>query len=99
MPRNAAVKGGRKHERSRPTRLCVCNNRRMHSTDIGERVTRTEDPQLLRGQGRYPDDLNESGQAYAAIVRSPYAHGVLKGIASDAAMAMPGVLAIYTADD
>src|SRR5204862_4104940 len=71
----------------------------MHSTDIGERVTRTEDPQLLRGQGRYTDDLNEPGQGYAAIVRSPYAHGVLKGINVDAAKRMPGVLAIYTAAD
>jgi carbon-monoxide dehydrogenase large subunit len=66
---------------------------------IGERVTRTEDPTLLRGQGRYTDDLNEPGQAYAYIVRSPYAHGVIKGISSEAAKAMPGVLAIYTAAD
>jgi carbon-monoxide dehydrogenase large subunit len=43
---------------------------------IGERVTRTEDPTLLRGEGRYTDDLNEPRQAYAHMVRSPYAHGV-----------------------
>ncbi|MCD6043974.1 MAG: carbon monoxide dehydrogenase, partial [Burkholderiales bacterium] len=47
---------------------------------IGQPVRRTEDPTLLRGEGRYTDDLNEPGQAYAYIVRSPYAHGLLKGI-------------------
>ena len=47
---------------------------------IGEPVRRTEDPTLLRGQGRYTDDINEPGQAYAYIVRSQYAHGVLKRI-------------------
>src|SRR5918994_1170667 len=66
---------------------------------IGESVQRKEDPVLLRGEGRYTDDLNDPGQAYAYIVRSPYAHGVLKGINTEAAKQMPGVLAIYTAAD
>ncbi len=68
-------------------------------TRIGERVERLEDPVLLRGEGRYTDDLNEPGQAYAYIVRSTHAHGLLKGIDSEAAKQMPGVLAIYTAAD
>ena len=66
---------------------------------IGKPVRRIEDPTLLRGQGRYTDDLNEPGQAYAYVVRSQYAHGVLKGISAEAAKAMPGVLAVYTAKD
>ena len=66
---------------------------------IGESVTRTEDPTLLRGQGRYTDDLNESGQAYAYIVRSTHAHGLLKKIDLETAKGMPGVLAVYTAAD
>jgi carbon-monoxide dehydrogenase large subunit len=66
---------------------------------IGEPVRRTEDPTLLRGQGRYTDDVNEPGQAYAYIVRSQYAHGVLKGISAEQARRMPGVLAVYTAGD
>src|SRR3954470_20904856 len=70
----------------------------MH-TGIGERVPRAEDPLLLRGEGRYTDDLNEPGQAYAHMVRSQYAHGVLKKIDSEKARRMPGVLAIYTAGD
>ena len=66
---------------------------------IGQPVRRTEDPTLLRGEGRYTDDLNEPGQAYAYIVRSPYAHGLIKSISFETAKSMPGVLAIYTAAD
>src|SRR5580765_1676492 len=66
---------------------------------IGQPVQRTEDPVLLRGEGRYTDDLNEPGQAYAWMVRSPHAHGVIKEIKTGAAKAMPGVLAIYVAED
>src|SRR5689334_25368701 len=64
---------------------------------VGQPVRRTEDPTLLRGEGRYTDDLNEPGQAYAFIVRSPYAHGLLKVSNTEAAKQMPGVLAVYTA--
>jgi len=66
---------------------------------VGQPVRRTEDPVLLRGEGRYTDDLNEPGQAYACIVRSQHAHGVLRAVRSEAAEAMPGVLAVYTAED
>src|SRR3989454_9288078 len=69
----------------------------MHG--IGEPVRRTEDPTLLRGEGRYTDDLNELGQAYAHMVRSPHAHGVLREVNAEAARKMPGVLAVYTAAD
>ncbi|MSQ62286.1 MAG: xanthine dehydrogenase family protein molybdopterin-binding subunit [Betaproteobacteria bacterium] len=64
---------------------------------VGQPVPRTEDPVLLRGEGRYTDDLNEPGQAYAWIVRSAHAHGLLKNIDAGRAKGMPGVLAIYTA--
>ena len=66
---------------------------------IGEPVQRTEDPSLLRGEGRYTDDLNEPGQAYAWMVRSAHAHGVLRKVDAEKAKGMPGVLAIYTAAD
>jgi carbon-monoxide dehydrogenase large subunit len=71
----------------------------MTSTGIGASVPRTEDATLLSGKGRYTDDVNEPGQAYAHIVRSQHAHGVLKGISFETAKKMPGVLAIYTAAD
>jgi aerobic carbon-monoxide dehydrogenase large subunit len=66
---------------------------------VGQPVPRTEDPTLLRGEGRYTDDMNEPGQAYAYIVRSQYAHGFLKQINTEKAMGMPGVLAVYTGKD
>ena len=66
---------------------------------IGQPVPRTEDPKLLRGQGRYADDVTLPGQAYACIVRSPYAHGTLRGLDIEAARAKPGVLGIWTGKD
>ncbi len=66
---------------------------------IGQPVPRAEDPVLLRGEGRYADDANLEHQAYAAMVRSHLAHGVIRGIDTTAARAMPGVLAVYTAAD
>jgi aerobic carbon-monoxide dehydrogenase large subunit len=66
---------------------------------IGQPVPRAEDPVLLRGDGHYADDVNLPGQAYAVMVRSPIAHGVIRGIDTRAARAMPGVLAILTAAD
>ena len=66
---------------------------------IGEPVKRKEDSQLLRGQGRYTDDINLPNQAYAYILRSTIAHGRIKSIDIEAAKAMPGVLAIYTGAD
>jgi aerobic carbon-monoxide dehydrogenase large subunit len=66
---------------------------------IGQPVPRTEDPILVQGQGRYTDDINLAGQVYAVVVRSTYAHGVIRGIDASAASAMPGVLGVYTAAD
>jgi carbon-monoxide dehydrogenase large subunit len=60
---------------------------------IGQPVPRSEDPVLLRGKGIYSDDWNLPGQAYCWIVRSPYAHGIIRGIDTEAARAVPGVLA------
>src|SRR6267142_971355 len=66
---------------------------------IGQPVPRSEDPVLLRGEGHYADDVSLPGQAYAVMVRSGYAHGIIRGIDAAAARAMPGVLGVYTAAD
>ncbi|MBN8956829.1 MAG: xanthine dehydrogenase family protein molybdopterin-binding subunit, partial [Rhizobiales bacterium] len=66
---------------------------------VGQPVPRSEDPRLVQGQGRYTDDLNVEGQVYAVMVRSTHAHGVIRGIDTDAAKAMPGVLGVYTGAD
>src|SRR5947208_5633805 len=66
---------------------------------IGQRVPRSEDPVLVSGKGRFTDDVNLAGQVYAAIVRSHYAHGVIRSIDTAAARGMPGVLGVYTAGE
>src|SRR3954469_11032243 len=66
---------------------------------IGEPVKRKEDATLLRGQGRYTDDINLPNQVYAYILRSTIAHGRIKSINTEAARKMKGVLAVYTGED
>ena len=60
---------------------------------VGQSVPRTEDPYLLRGEGRFTDDINLAGQAHAYVLRSPQAHGIIRSLDVTAAAAMPGVLA------
>jgi aerobic carbon-monoxide dehydrogenase large subunit len=64
---------------------------------VGQPVSRKEDPVLLRGRGRYTDDLNLPGQLHGVMVRSRIAHGTLRSVDADAARDMPGVHLIVTA--
>src|ERR1700728_4905582 len=66
---------------------------------IGQAVSRFEDPRLLRGGGRFIDDVNIPGQAYAVLLRSPHAHARLARLDTAAAKALPGVIGIYTQAD
>lgn len=66
---------------------------------LGQSVPRSEDPRLLRGGGRYADDRNLPGQAYGYVLRSPHAHAAINGIDTAAAMAAPGVVAVFTGAD
>ena len=66
---------------------------------IGQPVTRKEDPILVSGHGRYTDDINLANQAYAVMVRSSQPHGIIRAIDTEAAKAMPGVLAVITGAD
>ena len=66
---------------------------------FGEKVKRVEDPALLRGEARYLDDINLDGMLHAAFVRAPVAHGRITEIDRRAALALDGVVAIYTLDD
>src|SRR6476659_6199362 len=66
---------------------------------VGQPVRRKEDDTLVRGQGKYTDDFNQPGQAYAWMVRSTHAHGILRGIDTSAARTMPGVLGVWTGAD
>jgi len=62
---------------------------------VGQPVPRNEDPYLVRGRGRYTDDLNLPDQAYAVMVRSRQAHGIIRFINLSPALGMPGVLGAY----
>ncbi|MCG8545061.1 MAG: xanthine dehydrogenase family protein molybdopterin-binding subunit, partial [Alphaproteobacteria bacterium] len=66
---------------------------------FGRRVKRVEDPALLRGEGRFADDIHYPGMLHAHFVRSPYAHARIAGIDAAAARAMSGVHAIYALQD
>ena len=61
---------------------------------IGRAVPRVEDERLLRGQGRYLDDLHLEGAAEAAFLRSAHAHARVVSLDTTAAQAHPGVLAV-----
>ncbi len=61
---------------------------------MGHSMKRKEDPRFIRGQGRYVDDIVLPGMLYMDIVRSPYAHAKIKKINTEAALKIPGVLAV-----
>nr|WP_297461991.1 molybdopterin cofactor-binding domain-containing protein [uncultured Halomonas sp.] len=70
------------------------------SGHIGKRQARVEDDALLRGQGRYGDDLaTPPGTLHAAVLRSPHAHARLTSLDVSRALAMPGVHGVLTGDD
>src|SRR5256885_9019239 len=66
---------------------------------LGEAYKRKEDARFIRGQGNYVDDVQLKGMLYGDIVRSPYAHALIKSIDSSAAMQVPGVVAVITGKD
>jgi aerobic carbon-monoxide dehydrogenase large subunit len=67
---------------------------------FGIPVLRSEDPRFLRGQGRYLENIPVEGALRAAFCRSIFPHAELDGVEGlDEARAMPGVVAVYTADD
>src|SRR5690606_18043063 len=62
-------------------------------------VKRAEDPRFVAGQGNYVTDMAVDGALWAVFVRSTVAHGTITSIDTSAASAMPGVVAVLTADD
>ena len=75
----------------------------MAGSILGNRVLRKEDPKFLTTGGVYVDDLLDepllAGAAHVTYVRSTVAHGVINDIDVSAALELPGVLAVITADD
>ncbi len=66
---------------------------------LGQPVLRSEDPRLLRGGGRFTDDLRLPGLAHGHVLRSPHAHAMIRRIDTSAARTSPGVLAVLTGKD
>jgi carbon-monoxide dehydrogenase large subunit len=66
---------------------------------VGARVKRAEDPRILTGRGRYIDDVTLPGMLHAAFMRSVVPHGRLLAVDTSEALALPGVVAIYTGAD
>lgn len=63
---------------------------------IGERVLRTEDPDLVTGKGTFIDNLELLGGTHVVFVRSPMAHARITRISTDVARSMPGVVGVFT---
>ncbi len=70
----------------------------MGQFGVGQAMRRVEDQRFLTGGGRYSDDINLPGQAYAVVLRSPHAHAEIRAIDASQAEAAPGVLAVYSAE-
>lgn len=71
----------------------------MTENGIGAAVRRKEDQRFITGRGQYVDDINRPHQAYACIVRSTIPHGRIRKITTDAARAVPGVVAVFSGAD
>jgi aerobic carbon-monoxide dehydrogenase large subunit len=73
----------------------------MTTTKFGlaQPVRRVEDPRLLKGDGRYTDDIVLPGMLFGVVLRSPHAAAKIAEIDTSAAKALPGVLGVYTGAD
>ncbi|HXJ00132.1 MAG TPA: xanthine dehydrogenase family protein molybdopterin-binding subunit, partial [Micropepsaceae bacterium] len=71
----------------------------MIGKSIGARVLRTEDARLLTGRGEFVDDIRLRGMLHAAFVRASHAHARIVRVDASAALALPGVHAVFTAAD
>ena len=71
----------------------------LRNGPVGQPVRRKEDQRLLTGKGRFSDDFSLPGQAYAVMVRSPHPHAGILAVDERRAMAVPGLLAVYSGAD
>src|SRR6266436_3949881 len=93
------VKSGTFRMQDHTSARCVENAIALQKYGVGQPVRRKEDDTLVRGKGKYTDDFSVPNQAYAWIVRSSHAHGILRNIDTKAAGTMPGVLGVWKAKD
>jgi len=72
---------------------------RPEAASISRSILRREDGRFVTGNGRYTDDINVPGQAYAVFIRSDHAHGELLSINAEEVSRQPGVLRVFTGND
>src|ERR1700690_2831697 len=73
---------------------------RRQSTDwVGQSIKRKEDARLVRGKGKFVDDIKMLGMLHLAFVRSPYAHANITGVDVSEAEALPGVVCTLTGQE
>ncbi len=68
-----------------------------HENEIGRSRLRLEDERFLTGKGRYVEDIDEPEQLHGYVLRSPHGHALISGVEASAAVAMPGVMGVFTA--
>src|SRR5229473_8269967 len=83
----------------RPAVNDLSGSERVAAGAIGQALPRKEDVRLLTGAGRFSDDFNLKGQAYAAMVRSPHPHARILSVDPTRSRAMAGVLGVYSGAD
>jgi len=66
---------------------------------IGTRPVRHDGVDKVTGRAKYGADYAFPGMLFGRVLRSPYAHAVIKSINVKKALALPGVKAVVTADD
>ena len=66
---------------------------------LGERVPRVDVREKVLGYGEYPDDVEVEGMIYGSAVRSRYPRALVKAVHTEKAKALPGVVAVFTAED
>jgi carbon-monoxide dehydrogenase large subunit len=71
----------------------------MEKFGIGQPVRRVEDPRLVAGRGRFVDDIDLPRQCHGAVLYSPHAHALIRGIDISGALAAPGVVCVLTGAD
>src|ERR1700755_1577240 len=82
-----------------PSSASLENAIALQKFGVGQPGRRKEDDTLVRGKGQYTDDFGLPGPGSSWIVRCSHAHGIIKGIDTSAAKAMPGVLGVWTGED
>src|SRR3974390_651822 len=98
------VRRGRAHQQQQggcamTTEIEAPEVRTQQLEGLGTRRKRVEDVRFTQGKGRYVDDIKLVGMLFGDFVRSPHGHARIKSIDKEAALALPGVKAVLTAED